>query len=118
MMRVAAACVVAFLVVSSVIPEAEGLGRRRWRQRRAVTSYHLTGGPQQVAEQKAAIQARSNSMFHPAGGFGGGYAEGVGCAGTAQGALANCCFTGQRVVLGAAVRQGSNGLWYACKIYR
>lgn len=61
--------------------------------------------------------AASCRMAHLGGGFGGGSAEGVGCGATAAQALANCCFTGQRVCIASSVRQGSNGRWYAVKIF-
>lgn len=74
--------------------------------------------PQEVADAKARYLASRNAMFHPGGGYGGGNAEGVGAGMTAQQALNNCCFTGQRRLLGSACYQGSNGMWYACKIFQ
>lgn len=68
--------------------------------------------------RKARIQAaRGGRCFHPGGGFGGARAEGVGSAGSASAALANCCFTGQRRLAASAVVQGANGRWYACKLF-
>jgi hypothetical protein len=71
-----------------------------------------------LALRKAQIQAsRGGRCFHPGGGFGGARAEGVGSASTAQGALNNCCFSGQRRCAAAAVVQSSNGRFYACKLF-
>lgn len=44
--------------------------------------------------------------------------EGVGMAGTRDGAIRNCCFYGRRQLMESAAVQGSNGYWYACNRYR
>lgn len=78
----------------------------------------IAGSPAQVAAYKAGVQASRNRMSHIGGGYGGANAEGVGSGRTAQQALNNCCFTGRRPLVASAVRQGSNGMWYACKLFR
>lgn len=92
----------------------------RWRRARSRTTISRTvysGGPQSVASAKARRAAASRIKGHLGGGFGGAYAEGVGFSTySAQSALNNCCFTGQRRVAGSAVVRGSDG-WYAVKIY-
>jgi hypothetical protein len=76
-----------------------------------------SGGPQAVAEAKASRAAAMRFKGHLGGGFGGGRAEGVGFSTrSAQDALNNCCFTGQRRVAGSSVVRGADG-WYAVKIY-
>lgn len=80
-------------------------------------SSNIYASPQAAAEAKAAMQANSGNCFHPGGDYGGAYAEGVGSGYTAQQALNNCCFTGQRTVAGQCVTQGSNGMYYACKTF-
>lgn len=71
-----------------------------------------------LALRKARIQAaRGGRCFHPGGGFGGCHAEGVGSGSTASAALSACCFTGQRRCAAAAVVRGTNGRFYACKIF-
>jgi len=92
----------------------------RTRTRTTTVSHTTTvyASPAAAVADKAARCAASCRMAHLGGGFGGGNAEGVGCASTAAAALANCCFTGKRVCIASAVRQGRNGLWYAVKIFR
>lgn len=75
------------------------------------------GGPQAVAEAKASRSASMGIKGHIGGGYGGANAEGVGFSTySAQHALNNCCFTGQRSVAGSAVVRGNDG-WYAVKLY-
>lgn len=108
-----------FVLVSDV--EARGF-RRRSRSNYSTTStvnYSFSGDAQAVCEQKAELQASLCSMFHPGGSFGGGSAEGVGCAGDPDTALSVCCYSNSgRTLLGQAVRRGANGMWYACRIFR
>ena len=81
-----------------------------------LASYY-SGGPQAVASTKASQAASRGIKGHLGGGFGGGNAEGVGFSTySAQNALNNCCFTGQRTVAGSSVVRGGDG-WYAVKIY-
>lgn len=79
---------------------------------------NVYASPGAAVADKAARCAASCRMAHLGGGFGGGNAEGVGMGATASIALSQCCFTGQRVCIASAVRQGKNGRWYAVKIYR
>lgn len=79
----------------------------------------LTSPPASSAsvQAKADVQARSNRMFHPGGGFVSGASfEGVGYSTVSpQDALNRCCNNGGPVVA-QAVSRGSNG-WYAVKQY-
>ena len=112
MMRIAIA---AFLVLSFTC-DADAWPRQR-RSRTTGTKKTWSGGPQEVASAKAQYAASRGIRGHVGGGFGGASAEGVGfSAHSAQQALNNCCFTGQRRVAGSSVVRGSNG-WYAVKIY-
>lgn len=99
--------------------------RRRGFSRQTYTNYTWTnntatsygGGPQEVAAAKAQQAASWGVKGHIGGGFGGANAEGVGFSTySAQNALNNCCFTGQRPVAGSAVVRGNDG-WYAVKMY-
>ena len=107
---------IATLLVLWLVCEADAWPRRR-RSRSSRASVSFSGGPQQVASAKAAYAASRGIRGHVGGGFGGGRYEGVGFSThSAQQALNNCCYTGQRRVAGSSVVRGSNG-WYACKIY-
>lgn len=121
MIRMALALLFVFLL--SVPAE----GRTRWRPgifrsrtpnaSARVSGRAWSGGPQEVATAKAERAAALSFKGHLGGGFGGGNAEGVGFSTvSAQHALNNCCFTGQRPVAGSAVARGRDG-WYAVKIY-
>ncbi len=115
----------AVLFVTLLVVEADA--RPRWRPgilrsrstaaSARVSNRSWSGGPQEVATAKAERAAALGFKGHLGGGFGGGNAEGFGFSTTsAQHALNNCCFTGQRPVAGAAVARGRDG-WYAVKIY-
>ena len=91
----------------------------------ASTSYSTSTSIQQIAQNKANIQANRKRCFHPGGSMGGCKYEGVGGGRTAQAALNNCCYSGARGSKGpkrncvaAATAQASNGWWYACRLYR
>ena len=72
----------------------------------------------QVCLRKARIQAaRGGRCFHPGGSFAGLHYEGVGSGSTAAQALGNCCYTGKRRCAASAVVRGSNGRYYACKLF-
>ena len=118
--------ILAALLVIVFVADSEAIGRRRRARcytnytayNYNYTSYSSYGSPQAAAEAKASILANNGGgIWHPGGGYGGAYAEGVGSGFTAQQALNNCCFTGQRVVAGQCVMQGANGMFYACKTY-
>ena len=64
---------------------------------------------------KARILAARGRVFHPGGGMGGYHYEGVGSGATANQALANCCYSGQRRVAAQAVVKGANGRYYAVR---
>lgn len=112
--------VLAVLSVSTV--EARGWRRGRIRQSYSVSysaTYSFEGNAQSVCEQKASLQARLGRMFHPGGSFGGGSCEGVACAGDPDSALNSCCYSNSgRTIIGQAVFQGANGMFYACRIFR
>lgn len=119
---------IAVLFVASLEPQEANarfrlFGRRGNSQVSNNTSYGSRGGsiggsPQAVASYKAGVQASRNRMGHIGGGYGGANAEGVGSGRTPQQALNNCCFTGRRPLVASAVKQGSSGLWFACKLFR
>lgn len=97
---------------------------RRNRRSAVSSSYVVSGNVQQIAQQKANIQASRGRCYHPGGSMGGCRYEGVGGGKTAQAALNNCCYSGARGSKGprrncvaAAVAQSSNGWWYACRLY-
>jgi len=127
MKRILISFVVVFTFLSFV-PETEAFIFRwiRRNRRSAVSSnYQVGGNVQQIAQQKANIQANRGRCFHPGGSFGGARYEGVGGGKTAQAALNNCCYSGARGSKGprrncvaAAVAQASNGWYYACRLYR
>jgi hypothetical protein len=79
---------------------------------------YFTGDAQAVCEQKARLLASLCRMFHPGGSFGGGSHEGVAVASDPTVALNSCCYYGQLPCIGAAVYRGSNGMYYACRIYK
>lgn len=115
----------AFLVVIVAVDvEARPRRQRRARFSNYTTSYQTytttsswSGGPENVAAAKAQRSAAIGYKGHLGGGYGGGNAEGVAFSTySAQAALNNCCFTGQRAVAGSAVVRGNDG-WYAVKIY-
>lgn len=113
------ACIV--FTVADCYARGRIFGRRRSGNTYSSAPAHgesFSGDAVAVCQQKAALQARLCRMFHPGGSFGGGNYEGVGMASSAQAALNNCCYTGQRVCIGQAVCQGANGMFYACKIFR
>jgi hypothetical protein len=67
--------------------------------------------------RKARWQAARGRVGHPGWGFGGAHAEGAGFStASAQSALQNCCYYGQRRIAASAVVRGSRG-WYATILY-
>lgn len=66
---------------------------------------------QGVANRQARL-LRMGHMGNPTGGY-----EGVGCGGSAQAAIQNCCYYGRRPLRDSGVAQGANGMWYACCRY-
>ena len=109
--------VVIGLLSVAFVSDANAWGFRT-RTRTTTVSVSRYSSPAAAVADKAARCAASCRMAHLGGGFGGGSAEGVRCGVTAAQALANCCFTGKRVCIASSVRQGSNGRWYAVKIFR
>jgi len=113
---------IVFVIVFAVVfaDSADARGRRSRGRTNYVQIYSvaaIAGGPQAVAEAKAALLASRNAGFHPAGGMGGANAEGWGfSAHSAQAALDSCCFSGQRTIAGQAVARGAWG-WYAIRLY-
>lgn len=125
MKRIVLGLVVLFVGLTFV-PQSEAFIFRWARRNRKVSaSYNVSGNAQQVAQQKANIQASRGRCFHPGGSMGGCRYEGVGGGKTAQAALNNCCYSGARgskgparACVAAAVAQASNGWYYACRLYR
>lgn len=118
---IAAVLVVAFVSDASARPRRRRANNNRQTQNVRYTSSYggnsYSGGPQSVASNKASQAASRGVKGHLGGGYGGANAEGVGWSTySAQNALNNCCFTGQRTVAGSAVVRGSDG-WYAVKLY-
>ncbi len=71
-----------------------------------------------VAKQKAQQQASEGRMRHVGGSMGSGRYEGVGFSSTsADAAVRQCCYWGQRSPTGIGVARGNNG-WYATVLYR
>ncbi|MDX1925217.1 MAG: hypothetical protein SFV81_01785 [Pirellulaceae bacterium] len=71
-----------------------------------------------VAKQKAQQQASEGRMRHVGGSMGSGRYEGVGFSTTsADAAIRQCCYWGQRSPTGIGVARGANG-WYATVLYR
>ena len=106
----------AVLLVLVFVCDADAWPRRR-RSTTYSTNISWSGGPQSVASAKAQYSASRRIHGHLGGGYGGANAEGVGFSTySAQNALNNCCYTGQRRVAGSSVFRGSDG-WYAVKIY-
>jgi hypothetical protein len=69
----------------------------------------------QSAQQSASASAAQGRMAHRGGSY---RYEGVGfSAVSAQQAIRNCCYYGQRTPIEIAVSRGRNG-WYACVRYR
>ena len=78
----------------------------------AICSILLCG---QSAQQSANASAAQGRMAHRGGSY---RYEGVGfSAASAQQAIRNCCYYGQRTPIEIAVSRGRNG-WYACVRYR
>lgn len=69
------------------------------------------------AQWKAEQSARMGSVAHIGGGFGGGSYEGNGFGPTADQAIRNACFWGQRTPIEIGVARGANG-YYATIFYR
>ncbi len=71
-----------------------------------------------IAKQKAQQQANEGRMRHVGGSMGSGRYEGVGFSTvSADAAIRQCCYWGQRSPTGVGVARGRNG-WYATVLYR
>ena len=71
-----------------------------------------------IARAKAQQQASEGRMRHVGGSLGSGGYEGVGFSTrSADDAIRNCCYWGQRTPVGIGVARGANG-WYATVLYR
>lgn len=71
-----------------------------------------------IAQHKANVQARNGRMQHLGGSFGAGRYEGVGFSTvSADDAIRQCCYWGERTPVDIGVAQGNNG-WYATVLYR
>jgi hypothetical protein len=113
MMRIAIAAILVLVFVCDV----DARPRRRRNTSVSTTTTVYGGDPQAVASAKAQIAASRGIKGHIGGGYGGANAEGVSFSTfSAEHALNNCCYTGQRRVAGSSVVRGADG-WYAVKIY-
>jgi len=71
-----------------------------------------------IAQTKANLQASQGRMRHVGGSFGAGRFEGVGFSTvSADAAIQQCCYWGQRDPVDIGVARGANG-WYATVLYR
>lgn len=71
-----------------------------------------------IAQTKANLQAAQGRMRHVGGSFGAGRFEGVGFSTvSADAAIQQCCYWGQRDPVDIGVARGANG-WYATVLYR
>ena len=71
-----------------------------------------------IAQRKAQQQAAEGRMRHVGGTLGTGGYEGVGFSTrSAEDAVRNCCYWGQRTPTAVGVSRGPNG-WYATVLYR
>ncbi len=71
-----------------------------------------------LAQQKSTQQAGQGRMRHVGGSLGSGRYEGVGFSSrSADDAIRNACYWGQKSPVGIGVARGANG-WYATVLYR
>ena len=71
-----------------------------------------------LAQQKAAQAASMSFRDHVGGSLGGANYEGVGWSNrSAQAAISNCCYWGQRTPAQIGVAKSADGCWYACVLY-
>ena len=113
MVRVLLASVLVLVFVCDV----EARVFRRGRTSSVSASVSFNGGPQSVASAKASYKASRGITGHVGGSFGGARYEGVGFStASAQAALNNCCYTGQKRVAGSAVVKGARG-YFAVKLF-
>jgi len=111
------------VTLTALVDDADARGRRYRRRHNnyysqpSYSSRHWGSSPAEVADAKARHLASQNSMYHPGGGYGGANAEGVGAGMSAAQALGNCCFSGARPLAASACYQGSNGMFYAVKLF-
>jgi hypothetical protein len=102
----------ALMVMSTVTAYAEGNVRYHSSKPKI---YSYTSNSNSSAQGVAEIQASRCSMGHCGGNS--GY-EGVGfSSNSADAAVKNCCYWGQRTPIEIGVARGRNG-WYACVRYR
>lgn len=71
-----------------------------------------------LAQSKARRAAQGLLRGHVGGGLGNANYEGVGWSSqSAQAAIEQCCYWGQRQPAEIGVSRGADGLWYACVLY-
>ena len=81
-------------------------------------SYTSTNPQPGLAQQKATQAAQMSYRNHIGGGLGGANFEGVGWSNqSAQTAIQNCCYWGQRAPAQIGVSKSPDGCWYACVLY-
>ena len=85
---------------------------------RQVVSNSIEAASSGLAQMKAQRAARGGIRGHIGGGLGGARFEGVGWSSvSAQDAIQNCCYWGQRPTAQVGVSRGADGFWYACVLY-
>ena len=78
----------------------------------------VAGVSQGIAQAKAEQQAREGRMRHVGGSFGAGRYEGVGFSTvSADAAIRQCCYWGQKTPVEIGVAKGARG-WFATVLYR
>lgn len=98
---------------------AEPLSSSSVAQTPTFTSNQSRGSLQSgLAQSKASRAAQMGLRGHLGGGLGGARYEGVGWSSqSAQQAIEQCCYWGQRPTAQIGVAKGPDGLWYACVLY-
>lgn len=110
-----------FLAVLLLLSFSLDADARRFRRNRTRTTTRTvqrvdpSGTAQQVAFRKAQLLARLDRLFHPGGGFGGGFFEGVGYSYNSH--SIPTCTTNRGRVIGDAKARSKSGRWYRVRIW-
>lgn len=122
---VSAVLVLAFVFVQQNEAQAKLFGNRVSHKQTNCQPSHKQTNYQQtnyqggsIAQNKSNTQAAQGRMRHVGGSMGSGHYEGVGFSSrSADEAIRNCCYWGQKTPIDIATARGANG-WYATVIYR
>jgi hypothetical protein len=107
-------CIIFLALMIMSISSVYADGNARYYSSKPKT-YSYTSNSNSSAQGVAEIQASRGSMGHCGGNS--GY-EGVGfSSNSADAAIKNCCYWGQRTPIEIGVARGRNG-WYACVRYK